>query len=135
MTFQFLLHALTPLLDASLLTSYCPKSNIVSPGLVTVVCGGDAIPIDEIRSLSPRYVFYEADLLQGVDHAQKDLTPVASASLAQLLEWDGVTSFTPEQSEKLKSAVEEAHGKGVKVRTEGWPSYVLPVRRFRTFSR
>ena len=81
MTFQFLLHALAPLHDASLLSSFCPKSNLATPSLVAVVCAGAAAPLDDMLALSPRYVFAEAPIADDFTQAVREVTPVVSGSL------------------------------------------------------
>lgn len=122
MTFQFVLHALSPLLDASLLTSYCPNSNLVTPGLITVACTGSKVPTEEIHSLVPRYVFYEASIAdENSDGWSKELTPLASGNLMEVTGWSGDRQITQEETERIRDQVERAHRKGIKVRYDGLP--------------
>lgn len=130
-TFQYLLHALAPLHDASLLTYFCPKSNFTTPGLITVVCTG-AVPLGDIQSLSPRYVFGEFPLetLLKEGHALKEVTPVTSGSLQELTGWDGSNTATEEQTKTIAKHVALAHDNGLEIRYFDLPKYALsPVSR------
>lgn len=124
MTFQFLLHALAPLHDASLLSSFCPKSNLATPSLVAVVCAGAAAPLDDMLALSPRYVFAEAPIADDFTQAVREVTPVVSGSLFETTGWDGSNSATEEQLARVRAQVTKAHDAGLLIRYTDLPRCV-----------
>ncbi|KAK4699475.1 hypothetical protein P7C70_g6785, partial [Phenoliferia sp. Uapishka_3] len=119
MTFQFLLHSLTQLHDAFLLTSFCSKGNLWSPSLLTIICAGLNSPLDDIRSLVPRYVFGEAEIRDLFDQEKqvgKEVTPVVGGELDVMTGWDGMKSATEEQKETIRKQVDKAHEMGLVIR-------------------
>ena len=124
MTFQFLLHFLTPLLDAGILTTYSPNGDVITPGLVTIACSSSTLEQlkDDMTVQAPRYIFGAANVED--EHWQeswhRDLTPVASGTLAQNLGVeDPEADLTNEQLAKTKDLVARAHKKGIKLRIGG----------------
>lgn len=124
MTFQFLLHFLRPLFDASILTTYCPNADSITPGLVTVACSLSASTeqlAPDILHQAPRFVFGAADLHDG-DESQwhKELTPVVNGELVRLIGADQFESeLDSEQIERIKDLVARVHKKGMRLRLAG----------------
>lgn len=123
---QYLLYSITPLYDASLLTSYCANADLVSPGLVTIVCAGvDSKTREEINSISPRYVFAEGQLDDGqeeddkMDGGSREVCPVTIGDLQQAVGWRGAGSLSEEQKLRVREQVERAHARGSKVLYRG----------------
>ncbi|KAM0788973.1 hypothetical protein ACM66B_003046 [Microbotryomycetes sp. NB124-2] len=123
-TFQFLLHYLLPLVDASLLTTYYANSAQTEQGLVTVACtdGQDALKA-EVASLAPRYVFLAAMLDEEDRNWNKEVCTFVTAEMSEVL---GATTedlaskgLSSEQASKITSLVERVHGRGAKLRIGG----------------
>ncbi|KAL8290117.1 hypothetical protein RQP46_003056 [Phenoliferia psychrophenolica] len=132
MTFQFLLHALAPLHDASLLSSFCTKSNLATPSLISVVCTGPTAPLADIVALSPRHVFADIPLRRllesssSADNVAREVTPVVTGELKESTGWDGSHTATEEQIAVVKAQVDRAHENGLAIRYTDlprWPSH------------
>lgn len=124
MTFSFVLHDLAPLLDAGLLTSYCPNACLFTPGLVTVLISASTAPLDDIHHLSPRHVFVEAPI-DRLGEWSADVAPVASGPLKELTGWEGTRAATEDQLRVIREQVEAAHARGTKVRFSQLPRCVF----------
>lgn len=114
---QYLLYSITPLYDASLLTSYCANADLLTPGMITIVCTGvNARTRDEINSISPRYVFAEGMLAEEDDKMEgREVTPVSIGDLKEAVGWSGEGQLSEEQKLRVREQVERAHAKGSKV--------------------
>lgn len=114
---QFLIHFVDPLHDASLLTTYCANSHLLTPGLITIVCAGaDAATREAINGMSPRFVFAAAPLVEEDDTMEgKEATPVAVGELGEAVGWNGAGELTEDQKLRLRDQVDRVHAKGVKV--------------------
>jgi hypothetical protein len=75
-SFQFLLDALAPLLDLDVLTSYDVASNHITTESITIFLVNE---LDQIKSLpSPRFIFFDAPLLELKDDNKSTICPIAS---------------------------------------------------------
>ncbi|GAA5854503.1 hypothetical protein JCM8547_004866 [Rhodosporidiobolus lusitaniae] len=137
-TFPYVADALQPLHDASLLTTYCPNACNTTPALITVVSssanGAEMVPLEDLTSVvGPRFVYRDADISALEDDEQleqldNEITPVAAGRLKEATGWDGQSTLTEEQRERIKRQVERAHKKQIKVRYEGLPQFPVHVR-------
>ncbi|KAK4055524.1 hypothetical protein OIV83_000070 [Microbotryomycetes sp. JL201] len=122
-TLPFLLHYLTPLLDHSLLTKYCPNSAQTEQGLVTVACtDGTDVLKDQVANLTPRYVFLSALLDEEDTNWNKDVCTFVTADLDQVLcrPMDTETKgLSREEEATVISLVARVHEKGAKLRIGG----------------
>ncbi|KAK4057934.1 hypothetical protein OIO90_001153 [Microbotryomycetes sp. JL221] len=126
MTFQFLLHYLTPLLDASLLTTFCPNSAALNQGLITVA-STDATDVlkSEIANLTPRYVFLAAKLEDETSDWNKQICTIVTADIKEVIgddqkyDKDGDEGLTNAQVSKVTDYVTRAHDQGAKLRLGG----------------
>ncbi|BGP23773.1 hypothetical protein Rt10032_c05g2504 [Rhodotorula toruloides] len=137
LTFPYVLDALQPLHDASLLTSYCPNAGTTTPAVITVVSssaeGAEMVPAEDLEAVhGPRFVYRDAPTssLDSTNPAALDpqLTPVAAGVLKESTGWDGQTPVTDEQRQRIVEQVESAHRRGIKVRYEGLPHFPVHVR-------
>ncbi|KAM0746338.1 hypothetical protein T439DRAFT_384085 [Meredithblackwellia eburnea MCA 4105] len=141
-TFQYLLHALTDLNDEGLLTSFCPKSRIKTPGFITIVCTGPNIPLVDMVSISPRYVFAELPLTKLTEdtaesdsktvNSLKDIYPVVSDTLVGATGWNGNARADEQHLAKIKEQVQLAHSRGFLIRYSNlpkWPSHTRELVR------
>ncbi|GAA5906659.1 hypothetical protein JCM6882_008087 [Rhodosporidiobolus microsporus] len=136
-TFPYLVDALEPLHDASLLTTYCPNAEVTSPALVTVVSssahGAEMVPLEDLASApGVRFVYRDADIgaFDSDEQAQQwsqEVTPVAAGNLLEATGWDGQSAIVEEQRERIAAQVERAHKRGIKVRYEGLPQFPVHV--------
>lgn len=126
MTFSFILHDLAPLLDAALLTTYCPNASLTTPGLITVLVSASTAPLDDIHHLSPRYVFVEAPI-DRLGEWTADVAPIAAGPLKESTGWDGVRAATDDQLKAIREQVQAAHSKGMGLRYSHVPRCVLSL--------
>ncbi|GAA6029843.1 hypothetical protein JCM8097_001075 [Rhodosporidiobolus ruineniae] len=138
LTFPFLVDALQPLNDASLLTSYCPNACVTTPALITVVSssahGAEMIPVEDLKAVAgPRVVYRDADIAtfetdDGAAQWSREVTPVAAGNLREATGWDGSSPLSEEQRERIEKQVAGAHRREIKVRYEGLPQFPVHVR-------
>ena len=109
-SFQFLLDALAPLLDLDVLTSYDLASNLTTTEPITIFLVNE---LDQIKSLSsPRFIFFDAPLLELKDDDKSTICPMAS------MEWNN------EQADEslwktIAQAVLVCKGRGISSRVWG----------------
>lgn len=110
---------LKPLLDkyASLLTSY--DNGIIHPGLITVVLSGNR-PVNIIQNESKRYVFVD-DRLNENTAKSTDVYLMSSCKYSKFLHWAGKGTIPEKEDVKFKTAIEQAHAEGKKVRLYAAP--------------
>ncbi|PFH54552.1 hypothetical protein AMATHDRAFT_135231 [Amanita thiersii Skay4041] len=119
-----ILSALEPLRQNGYLTTF--KDGQLSPGAVTVVGTGNT-PLEGIKNLSPRDLFFDAPLanLTGGDTEWSvALSPLASTDYAAFIGWDGTTPIKDDQLARIQQMVNDAQNLGLKARfwdTPGWP--------------
>ncbi|KAL7338510.1 hypothetical protein BJY59DRAFT_375889 [Rhodotorula toruloides] len=137
LTFPYVLDALQPLHDASLLTSYCPNAGTTTPAVITVVSssadGAEMVPAEDLEAVhGSRFVYRDAPIssLLSTNSSALDpqLTPVAAGVLKDSTGWDGQSPVTDEQRQKIVEQVEGAHRRGIKIRYEGLPQFPVHVR-------
>ncbi|GAA5911450.1 hypothetical protein JCM5296_004737 [Sporobolomyces johnsonii] len=138
-TIQFVVDALQPLHDASLLTSYCPNARTTTRGLITVVSsaadGAEMPGEDDLATTMPysRFVYRDAPVVafDSDDEAakwNKETHPVAAGVVHDATGWDCQSPLTPEQRERIQGQVERAHKRDIRVRYEGLPNFPAHVR-------
>ncbi|BGP15006.1 hypothetical protein JCM10213_002850 [Rhodosporidiobolus nylandii] len=137
-TFSYLLNALQPLQDASLLSAYCPNADVHTPALITVVSsdadGAELVPLEDLTaSTEPRIVFRDADIgafesEDGASQFSREITPVAAGNLEKATGWNGQSPITDQQRQRIIKQIELAHRKQIKVRYEGLPGFPVHVR-------
>lgn len=95
---------------------------------MTIVGTGNS-PLAEVKALSPRDYFFDAQLTQ-LDNASlattwdSTLAPLASTSFGAAIGWSGIGELSAGQRENLTRLVDDAHSRGIKARfweTPGWP--------------
>ncbi|SCZ99317.1 BZ3500_MvSof-1268-A1-R1_Chr7-2g09481 [Microbotryum saponariae] len=134
MTIQFIRHALSPLLDAGLLTTYCPRSQLFTQAPITALITGEASRSQllleaEGSSESTRFLFVEADICsRELDRVEKVLSPVAGGDLGRAVGGWNRETLDEEQMEEVRRQVAQAKERGVKVRYEGLPKYPVHTR-------
>ncbi|GAA5952497.1 hypothetical protein JCM21900_005329 [Sporobolomyces salmonicolor] len=138
-TIQFVVDALQPLHDASLLTSYCPNARTTTRGLITVVSsssdGAEMVDGEDLATAMPysRFIYRDAPVVafDSDDEAarwNKETHPVAAGVLHDATGWDGQSPLTEEQRERIMGQVERAHKRDIRVRYEGLPNFPVHVR-------
>ncbi|GAA5825685.1 hypothetical protein JCM3770_002798 [Rhodotorula araucariae] len=139
-TFPFVVSDLAPLLDASLLSTYCPNSGATTAGLITVVSsaanGAEVVPLEELTvAQGPRFVFRDAPIAAFDDDDAEtssaispDVTPVAAGALLEATGWDGQKPLAADARERIERQVARAHARGLKVRYEALPNFPIHVR-------
>ncbi|GAA6005066.1 hypothetical protein JCM10207_008500 [Rhodosporidiobolus poonsookiae] len=138
LTFPFVVDALQPLNDASLLTTYCPNGCVTTPALITVVSsdanGAEKVSVEDLTAVAgPRFVYRDAEIAAfendvQAKQANHEITPVAAGNLEQATGWNGQTPLADEQRARIVKQVEGAHRVGIKVRYEGLPNFPVHVR-------
>ncbi|KDE07917.1 hypothetical protein MVLG_01827 [Microbotryum lychnidis-dioicae p1A1 Lamole] len=134
MTIQFIRHALSPLLDAGLLTTYCPRSQLFTQGPITALITGEVSRSQllleaEGSSETTRFLFVEADICsRTLDRVEKALSPVAGGDLGRAVGGWNRETLDEEQMEEVRRQVAQAKERGVKVRYEGLPKYPVHTR-------
>ncbi|GAA5986771.1 hypothetical protein JCM10908_000890 [Rhodotorula pacifica] len=148
LTFPYVVDALQPLQDASLLTRYCPNARASTPGLITVVSseadGAEMVPLEDLYAVQgERFVYRDASLfaLDEDDDAEAgtpvnddgkrfdpQVTPVAAGELLASTGWDGQGPLTAEIRTRIERQVERAHAAGLKIRYEKLPQFPVHVR-------
>ncbi|KWU47449.1 hypothetical protein RHOSPDRAFT_23974 [Rhodotorula sp. JG-1b] len=140
LTFPYVVDALQPLQDASLLTRYCPNARSSTPGLITVVSseadGAEMVPLEDLNAIQgERFIYRDASLadLDKVDSEEgkkfdPQVTPVAAGELLASTGWDGQGPLTSEIRSRIESQVQRAHAAGLKVRYEKLPQFPVHAR-------
>ncbi|KAK6829764.1 hypothetical protein PG987_010348 [Apiospora arundinis] len=129
-TWPYVVKALAPLRDAGYLTTYDGKA--VKPGPVTVIGTGNT-PLNLVQGVSPRDYFWDGPLpTLGTEFSNitKEVTPIASTAFtSQFGDVRGTGgSLNETQAALLKSQVETAHAKGIKVRYWDLPYWPIGTR-------
>jgi hypothetical protein len=123
-TWPAVLKALEPLQQGNWLSSYNGTAFTSRP--ITVIGTGNT-PIWLVQSAVPRYAFYDAPLpllSSTFSNITANDSPIASTDFAVQFGDVRNQEFNATQLETLKSQVEAAHAKGIKVRywdQPGWP--------------
>ncbi|GAA5861039.1 hypothetical protein JCM3774_002171 [Rhodotorula dairenensis] len=139
LTFPYVVDALQPLQDASLLTRYCPNARASTPGLITVVSseadGAEMVPLEDLYAIQgERFVYRDASLAAFGDDPNEgkrfdpQVTPVAAGELLASTGWDGQGPLTPEIRARIEGQVGRAHAAGLMVRYEKLPQFPVHVR-------
>jgi hypothetical protein len=140
LTFPYVVDALQPLQDASLLTRYCPNARSSTPGLITVVSseadGAEMVPLDDLYAIQGERFIYRDASLADLDKVESEegkkfdpqVTPVAAGELLASTGWDGQGPLTSEIRSRIESQVQRAHAAGLKVRYEKLPQFPVHVR-------
>lgn len=125
-TWPFVVKALQPLRSAGYLTTY--NGTGVTVGPVTVVGTGNT-PLNQIQGVSPRDYFFDASLpvLNTTQlNITSDVSPIASTSFASQFGAAQNGTLTAAQTKLLKSQIEVAHHRGIKVRY--WDQVSITIR-------
>ncbi|KAF8078538.1 hypothetical protein FPV67DRAFT_1688677 [Lyophyllum atratum] len=125
-TLPFVLKALEPLRTAHYLTTH--SQGVLIQSAVTVVGTGNT-PLEGIKALSPRDIFFDAPLAGLTDTTSNTtwditLAPLASVNYEAVVGWDGIGNITEAQRSNITSLVGAAHGLGIRARfwdTPAWP--------------
>ncbi|KAF8624494.1 hypothetical protein AX17_007122 [Amanita inopinata Kibby_2008] len=123
----FVISSLKPLRDNGYLTTF--ENGTLIQGAVTVVGTGNT-PLDGIKSLQKRDVFFDAPLTNLTNTTGTtfgpELSPVASTDYETAVGWDGITEITQEQQHAIQTLVSDANNLGIRARfwdTPGWPVF------------
>ncbi|SCV70701.1 BQ2448_3463 [Microbotryum intermedium] len=133
MTLQFIRYALSPLLDAGLLTTYCPRSQLFTQGPITALITGEAsrtqLLVEAEGCESTRFIFVEADIgSRELGQVDKQFSPVAGGDLGRAVGGWNRESLDDQQMKEVRRQIAEAKGRGLKVRYEGLPKYPVHAR-------
>ncbi|KAJ3852874.1 hypothetical protein EV368DRAFT_40083 [Lentinula lateritia] len=116
--------ALEPLRQLKYLTTF--TNDTLTLSVITAVGTGNT-PLDGIKALSPRDVFFDAPLTELNDPNTTynvTLSPLASTDYEPAIGWHGIGNISEAQLENLTTFIHDAHGRGIKARfwdTPGWP--------------
>ncbi|KAF8627626.1 hypothetical protein AX15_004323 [Amanita polypyramis BW_CC] len=123
-TLPYVVSALQPLRDRGYLTTF--ENGTLTVGPLTVVGTGNT-PLDGIKNLTRRDVFYDApltDLTSTPDTTWNvSLSPLASTDYGAV-GWDGLSPITTDQQSTILKLVQTANSMGIRARfwdTPGWP--------------
>ncbi|KAL8787547.1 MAG: hypothetical protein Q9195_007719 [Heterodermia aff. obscurata] len=103
-----------------------PLTNQFTSAAVTVIGTGNT-PLSQVQSVAERYYFYDAPiptLSTTFSNITSLVSPIASTDFAANFGSVNGTSLNDTQLALLRSQVETAHGKGIKLRywdQPGWP--------------
>ncbi|KIK71089.1 hypothetical protein GYMLUDRAFT_148202 [Collybiopsis luxurians FD-317 M1] len=119
------LKALEPLRQLKYLTTF--ENGELSVSAITAVGTGNT-PLDGIKALSPRDVFFDAPLT-GLDDDPNtvynvSLSPIASTDYEVAIGWSGIGNISEAQLANMTQFISSAHSHGIKARfwdTPGWP--------------
>lgn len=91
------------------------KNGKVTDGPVTIVISGNK-PFEAISSETDRMAFIDADLRETNASIAPHIYTMASCKYTRLLKWKGEGAMPPQERQRLKRVVTEAHKTGKKVR-------------------
>jgi hypothetical protein len=121
------LRALEPLRSKGYLTTY--KNGVLRRSVITVI-GTGAAPLEAIKALSPRDLFYDAPLHALADSPagnwSPELSPLASTDWEATVGWSGIGEINDDELSKLKKLVKAAHDGGIAARfwnVPNWPNF------------
>ncbi|THV04861.1 hypothetical protein K435DRAFT_648394 [Dendrothele bispora CBS 962.96] len=124
-TYPFVLEALEPLRQRGYLTTF--KDGILTTSAVTVIGTGNT-PLGQVKSQSPRDLFFDAPLTGLNDDPTTNydptLSPIASTDYEVAIGWSGIGQISEAQLTNITKFVGDAHSRGIKARfwdTPGWP--------------
>ncbi|KAF5390288.1 hypothetical protein D9757_002853 [Collybiopsis confluens] len=118
------LKALEPLRQLKYLTTF--ENGILTLSAVTAIGTGNT-PLDGIKALSPRDVFFDAPLIALDDPNtvyNVSLSPIASTDYGPAIGWPGIGAISDSQLANMTKFIHDAHSRGIKARfwdTPGWP--------------
>lgn len=100
---------------------------MLTKSAVTVIGTGNT-PLDGIKALSPRDMFFDAPLI-GLGPSSNTtwnatLAPLASVDYEVAVGWSGIGNITDTQHTSIVTLVQQAHSLGITARfwdTPGWP--------------
>lgn len=95
----------------------------LTPGPVTVVLSGGR-PADVVAAERQRWWAVDGQLPDLDKDAPAHLVPWISTNWRASFAWDGRGTFPPEQREKLRRLVQQAHAQGRRIRFWGGPDHV-----------
>ncbi|KAF8486716.1 hypothetical protein JB92DRAFT_2799120 [Gautieria morchelliformis] len=126
-TLPFVLSALEPLRSAGFLTTFANSTLTLRP--VTVVGTGNS-PLEPIKALEPRDLFFDAPLtelsVQTNTTWTPELSPIASTDYATAVGWSGIGNISAAQKANITKFVHDAQSRGIASRfwdTPGWPIF------------
>ena len=127
-TLPFVVKALQPLREKGYLTTFANGTLTVNQ--VTVVGTGNT-PLDGVKALEPRDVFFDAPLTQLNDPSlnttfDSTISPLASTDWETSVGWSGIGNISETQLGNLTQFVADAHALGIRARfwdTPGWPIF------------
>ena len=102
-----------------------------NPTAVSLVITGDEITPDHFADYAPyvlqdgRIDLGDGDPLQQYTDEQLKFVPLVSQEFQNFSQWDGTEEISREDRELLQQLVDEAHGKGVKIRFWAMPDTEL----------
>ena len=128
-TLPYVISELQPLRQRGYLTTY--ENGALTIGPLTVVGTGNT-PLDGIKSLARRDVFYDAPLTElavGTSGTtwNVSLSPVASTDYA-VVGWDGFSPITQQQQSTIGTLVQNANKLGLRARFWGAPGWPIEAR-------
>jgi len=105
----------------------------LSTSAVTVVGTGNT-PLEGIKALEPRDVFFDAPLTQLTDPSLNttwgpSLSPIASTDWETAVGWSGVGNISETQLSNLTKFVQDAHAVGITARYWDIPGWPIRARR------
>lgn len=123
-TWPVVVKALQPLRDAGYLSYY--NGTAITPGPITVIGTGNT-PLNQVQGVNNRDYFFDgplATLGTTFTNITKEVSPIASVSFSSQFGQVRSGQFNDTQASLLKSQIDLAHSKGIKVRywdQPGWP--------------
>jgi len=107
------------------------SEGVLIKSAVTIVGTGNT-PLNGIKLLSPRDIFFDAQLTDlGIpSNTTWDITlaPLASTDYAATVSWNGIGNITERDQVKIKALIEVAHSMGIKARFWDTPSWPVGAR-------
>ncbi|EJF67032.1 hypothetical protein DICSQDRAFT_142606 [Dichomitus squalens LYAD-421 SS1] len=127
-TLPFVVKALQPLREKGYLTTFANGTLTVKQ--VTAVGTGNT-PLDGVKALEPRDVFFDAPLTQLNDPSlnttfDSTISPLASTDWESAIGWSGIGNISDSQLGNLTRFIADAHALGIKARfwdTPEWPIF------------
>ena len=128
-TLPYVISELQPLRAHGYLTTY--ENGVLTAGPLTVVGTGNT-PLDGIKSLTRRDVFYDAPLTELTTTSDTtwnvSLSPVASTDYGSVVGWDGFSPITEQQQTTIRTLVQNANKLGIRGRFWGVPGWPIEAR-------
>ncbi|KAL0072069.1 hypothetical protein AAF712_000992 [Marasmius tenuissimus] len=128
--FPFVVKALEPLRELGYLTTFSDGN--LKKSAVTVVGTGNT-PLDGVKELSPRDVFFDGPLTSLTDTSSNTtwdatLSPLASTNYAVAVGWSGIGNISEAQLANITQFIGDAHSRGITARFWGAPGWPISAR-------